>query len=311
MNFSADVRAGNAGAERKPRFRHFIAIDWSGAVGPRQKGIAIALCGQGSGAPQLLHPQGHPHWSREDVLDLLLHNLPEDTLVGLDLGISLPFADAGAFFPGWNESPGDARALWALVDALCANDPHLSASGFVDHANASAYFRRHGGREGALFHLPGASHKRGRMRVTEQAQARAGCKPYSNFNLVGAAQVGKSSLTGMRLLHRLNGAVPVWPVDPLPASGSVIVEIYTTLAAVAAGRSASRAKMASYGHLNAAITALDSAPVAAEGPIDDHSADALLTAAWLRIAAPRNDLWHPYGLTDELARTEGWTFGAP
>ena len=33
-----------------------------------------------------------------------------------------------------------------------------------------------------------------------------GCKPYSNFNLVGAAQVGKSSLSGMRMLHRLGAA---------------------------------------------------------------------------------------------------------
>ena len=52
-----------------------------------------------------------------------------------------------------------------------------------------------------------------------------GCKPYSNFNLVGAAQVGKSSLTGMRVLHALGGAVRVWPVDPLPESGSVVVGV--------------------------------------------------------------------------------------
>lgn len=292
------------------RFRHFMAIDWSGAVGARQPGIAVALCGQGDEAPRLLRPDGHAHWSRAEVLELLLRRLPQDTLVGLDLGISLPFADAGAFFPGWADSPADARALWALVDALCTGDPHLAATSFVDHGQVSAYFRRHGGREGALFHLPGTMHRRGRMRVTEQAQARAGCRPYSNFNLVGAAQVGKSSLTGMRLLHRLRGAIPVWPIDPLPPSGPAVVEIYTTLAAVAAGRSAARAKMADHAALNHALAALGSAPAAGSGPIDDHSADALLTAAWLRTAAPRPALWRPRELTGELARTEGWTFGA-
>ena len=292
-----------------PRFRHFMAIDWSGALGPRQKGIAVALCGL-EGAPELLRPQGQAHWSRDEVLRLVRDGLPQDTLVGFDLGISLPFADAGAFFPGWAESPVDARALWALIDTICAEDEHLSASSFVDHPLLSAYFRRHGGREGALFHLPDALHRRGRMRVTEEAQARAGCKPYSNFNLVGAAQVGKSSLTGMRLLHRLNGAVPVWPIDPLPESGSVVTEIYTTLAAVAAGRSAGRAKMTDYSALNAALAVLGSPPVTGEGPIDDHSADALLTAVWLRTAAPRADLWKPVEMTAELARTEGWTFGA-
>lgn len=292
-----------------PRFRHFMAIDWSGALGPRQKGIAVALCGL-EGAPELQRPEGHAHWSRADVLRLLRDGLPQDTLVGLDLGISLPFADAGAFFPGWAESPADARALWALIDAICTQDEHLAAASFVDHPELSAYFRRHGGREGARFHLPQALHRRGRMRVTEEAQARAGCKPYSNFNLVGAAQVGKSSLTGMRLLHRLEGAVPVWPVDPLPDSGSVVTEIYTAIAAVAAGRSAGRAKMTDHAALNAALAVLGSPPVAGEGAIDDHSADALLTAAWLRIAAPRAELWKPAELTEELARTEGWTFGA-
>ena len=299
-----------AGAVSAPRFRHFMGVDWSGAVGERQKGIAIALCGLDGAAPQVLRAPHCGHWSREDVLDLLLHRLPEDTLVGLDLGISLPFADAGAFFPGWRDSPPDARSLWAMIDAICQHDPHLSATSFVEHADASAYFRRHGGREGARFHLPGALHRRGRMRVTEAAQARAGCKPYSNFNLVGAAQVGKSSLTGMRMLHRLDGRIPVWPVDPLPARGSVVVEIYTTLAAVAAGRTAARAKITSYEALTEALAGLGSPAPAGVGPIDDHTADALLASAWLRTAAERKALWQPAELTEELARTEGWTFGA-
>jgi len=287
-----------------------MAIDWSGALGPRQKGIAVALCGLDGEAPRLLRPGHHPHWSRVEVLELLARRLPEDTLVGLDLGMSLPFADADAFFPGWSESPADAPALWALIDAICAADEHLAAGSFVDHPDLSAYFRRHGGREGARFHLPGAAHRRGRMRVTEEAQARAGCKPYSNFNLVGAAQVGKSSLTGMRVLHRLRARLPVWPVDPLPKAGSVAVEIYTTLAAVAAGRSAGRAKMTDFAALNAALDALGSPPVRGSGAIDDHSADALVTAAWLRVAAPDAALWTPPELTPTLARTEGWTFGA-
>ena len=37
--------------------------------------------------------------------------------------------------------------------------------------------------------------------------------------------------------------------------------------------------------------------------------DALLTAAWLRANAARPELWAPEGMTPEIARTEGWTFG--
>ncbi|MBV9330784.1 MAG: hypothetical protein JOZ55_04455, partial [Alphaproteobacteria bacterium] len=158
---------------------------------------------------------------------------------------------------------------------------------------------------------PDAGHRQGRFRVTEAAQAAMGCKPYSNFNLVGAAQVGKSSLTGMRVLHRLGGRLPVWPFDPLPETGSVVVEIYTAIAALAAGRRAGRAKMRSYHELNAALARINSPQVKGTGPIDDHSADALLTSAWLRANSDRAELWHPRALTPELARTEGWTFGAP
>jgi hypothetical protein len=290
------------------RFRHFLAIDWSGAAGERHKGIALGLCDAGHSAPQPI-VLDRP-WSREDVLTYLLSDLPPHTLVGLDLGISLPFADAGAFFPGWNDSPQDAHSLWAFVDRLCAGDPHLSASSFVDHAIASRYFRRHGGREGDRFQLPDAPDRRGRFRIAEQVQAEMGCKPYSNFNLVGAAQVGKSSLTGMRMLHRLRGHIPVWPIDPLPDRGPVIVEIYTALAAIAGGRSASRSKMTDHAALNDALDRMGSLGIAASGPVDDHTADALATSAWLRANAHRAELWQPRNMTQEVARTEGWTFGA-
>ena len=250
--------------------------------------------------------------SRPEILHWLAEEMPADTLVGLDLGISLPFMDCGTFFPGWEESPANAKALWQLVDSLCGEDPHLAANSFVDHPIASRYFRRHGGREGAAFHLSDALHRRGRFRCTELAQAeRLGCKPYSNFNLVGAAQVGKATLTGMRVLHRLEGRLPVWPVDPLPESGSAIVEIYTAIAAIAAGRPAARAKMRSFEELNTALAAFTSPPVSGSGRLDDHSADALLTSAWLRANAARADLWAPDGLTPALAQTEGWTFGVP
>ena len=290
------------------RFRHFAAVDWSGAAGERQAGIAVALCGPEGDAPRLIRA-GH-RWSRADVLAWLVDSLPEDTLVGLDLGISLPFADCGAFFPGWDASPPDARTLWAMIDTICATDPHLGATSFVDHPEASRYFRRHGGREGERFGANGQPGGRGRFRVTEHAQQLTGCKPYSNFNLVGAAQVGKSSLTGMRVLHQLGGTLPVWPIDPLPATGSAIVEIYTSLAAIEAGRSSGRTKMRTGADLNAALAAFDSPPFHARVPLNDHTTDALLTATWLRHAAAREELWAPNALTDKIARTEGWTFGA-
>lgn len=284
------------------RFTHFAAIDWSGARGERHRGIAVAICEAGSGSPALVRP-GH-RWSRPEVLDWLLEEMPRDTLVGFDMGVSLAFADAAAFFPGWTDSPPDARSLWAMVDQVCADEPHLGVGSFVDHPEVARHFRRHGGREGDRF-----GGGRGRFRVTERVQEAMGCKPYSNFNLVGAAQVGKASLAGMRLLHRLDGRMPIWPFDALPETGPAILEIYTTLAALAAGRRPGKSKMRTVEELNEALSALGSPPLTGSGAIEDHASDALLAAAWLRTAARDSNLWKPPGI-EAVRHTEGWTFGA-
>ena len=297
------LEAPPASALTRARFKHFAAIDWSGAAGERHHGIALALCEGGDAAPKLVRP-GH-RWSRGEVLEWLLNDMPPDTLVGFDMSFSFACADAGAYFPGWPDSPHSARELWALAEHISAEELHLGATKFADHAEIAPHFRRHGGREGAAF-----GGGRGRFRQTEHAQARAGCRPYSNFNLVGAAQVGKGSLAGMRLLHRLQHRYAIWPFDPLPGSGSVLVEIYTTLAAIAAGRTAARSKIRDYAALNAALIALGSKPARGSGALTDHAADALISAAWLRTLAHDPTNWSPPLLTLEIATTEGWTFGA-
>lgn len=286
------------------RFAAFVAIDWSGAVGAEHYGIAVARCDAGSNAAPVLIAPPDRRWSRMAVLDWITTHAREDMLVGFDLGPAFPFVDCDAYFPGWSQSPTDARALWALVERICADEPHLGARPFVDHKEASRYFRRQGRPTDSAF---GAG--RGRLRDTEHAQRAQGLNPCSNFNLVGAAQVGKSSLTGMRLLHRLGNAWPVWPFDSLPRTGSVIVEIYTSLAAVDAGRPRGRSKMRSVAELNTALDKLDSMGVQGTGAITDHASDALLTAAWMRRAADSATLWAPPALSSKIARTEGWTFG--
>jgi hypothetical protein len=281
-------------------FGGFACIDWSGATGAFQPGIAVAIC-EREGPPALVLPEGR-YWSREEVQGWLTGQ--GDCLIGFDFSASLPFADAGAYFPGWSESPPDARALWALVDRIAGNEPHLGANRFVDHPEASRHFRRHGGRTGDRF-----GSGTGRMRVIEAAAKAVGVAPASSFNLVGASQVGKASLTAMRLLHRLVGRVPVWPFDVVPESGPVIVEIYTSLAARAAGVPKGRSKLRSADALDAALAALGSSPHAPLPRYDDHITDALIGAAWLRRAADNPALWRPAALTRTLAQTEGWTFG--
>lgn len=282
------------------RFTRFACFDWSGANDARPPGIALAIAGR-DGPPNLVDRR----WRREDALAWLcdVADRGEPLLVGLDLSPGFPFADAAAFFPEWPDSPPDAHGLWKTVDALSAADPHLGVNGFLSHPEVGRYFRQHGGRRGDRFGPVG----RGRLRVCEERQ-RPVLSPSSCFNLIGAAQVGKSSLTGMRVLHRLGRRIPVWPFDPLPATGPVVVEIYTTLAARAAGVGGGRSKLRDADALSLALAKLGSPP-ATLGRYDDHSTDAVLTAAWLRANACRPELWSPRDLTPEIARTEGWTFG--
>ena len=283
------------------RFTRFAAIDWSGQAVARPAGLAVAEAGDAG--PALVTCEGG--WSRQGVLDWLtmLADTQADVVIGLDLSPALPFVDADGYFPGWPGSPEDARALWAMVERLAADDPHLAATSVVNDAELSRHFRRHracGDRFGQ---------GRGRLRLCEERQRLAGFSPTSCFNLVGAAQVGKSSLTGMRVLHRLGGRIPVWPFDPLPASGPVIVEIYTTIAARAAGVRAGRSKLRSADQLDDALAVLGSQPHVPSPRYDDHATDALLSAAWLRAVAQDPALWSPLALSPLVARTEGWTFG--
>jgi hypothetical protein len=289
-------------------FQHFVCIDWSGAKSRWHKGIAVALCERGQAAPLLIDPPER-HWTRASVLDWLHTQAREkhDMLIGLDLSLALPFVREGAYFPGWSESPPQAKALWALVDSLSQDDDHLAATRFVDHPEIAPYFRQQG-KCGALF-----GSGRGRLRDCEalgQADI-AGINPYSCFNLVGAAQVGKSSLTGMRVLHQLKDAIPVWPIDAVRAQGPVIVEIYTSIAARASGvLPMGKAKITDPETLDKALARFKSAPhVALNGRYTDHATDAILTAAWLRANADRSDYWHPERMSATAAQTEGWTFG--
>lgn len=290
-----------------PSFDAFAVIDWSGAKSRWHSGIAIAECEKGHAAPTLIAPPER-HWTRSAVLDWLRDQAraKRPILISLDLSPSLPFIDRQAFFPGWHASPPDARALWRLVDDLSVNDEHLSATSVVQHPEIRRHFRQH--RDcGDLF---GAG--AGRLRVCEADGQAAidGINPYSCFNLVGAAQVGKSSLTGMRVLHRLDRAIPVWPFDALPSSGPVIVEIYTSIAARASGvLRPGRTKILDGVTLDAALDRFGSRPHAPMDGYSDHATDAILTAAWLRANADREEFWSPRALTPKIAACEGWTFG--
>ena len=282
---------------RAPDFESFVAIDWSGAKGKRHKGIAIAEA-RGDAPPRLIRP-GHV-WSREEVLKWLLRRAEtEPTLFGFDFSFAPPFIERGEYLPGESGVPRTAREFWTYVDSRSA-DEDLGAASFLEHAHRNHfYFGIADGVKADFMHF---------RLCDQQLNRQGGRKTASAFDAIGAAQVAKASFSGMRLLHRIDGKIAIFPMDPVPEHGSVVAEIYTRIYLRRAGMPGS--KLRTREQLNEAMKGLGSRPVRLRFEPNDHQTDSLVTAAGMRqLARTEPKAFAPKGLTPEIARTEGWTFG--
>ena len=279
------------------RFESFVAIDWSGAKGRRHKGIAIAQA-RGDAAPRLIRP-GHV-WSREEVLKWLLRTAEkEPTLFGFDFSFAPPFLERGEYLPGERDVPRTAREFWSYVDQR-SDDEDLGAASFLEQTHRKHFY--FGIRDGVK-----ADFMRFRL-CDKQLNRQGGRKTASAFDAIGAAQVAKASFSGMRLLHRIEGNVAIFPMDPIPDHGSAVVEIYTRIYLRRAGMPGT--KLRTRKQLNEALAGLGSKPARLRFEPNDHQTDALVTAAGMReLARTEPRAFAPEGLTPEIARTEGWTFG--
>jgi hypothetical protein len=279
------------------RFSAYVAIDWSGAKGSKHKGIAIAEA-RGASAPRLARPD-HV-WSRDEVLHWLLRRAAkEPTLFGFDFSFAPPIVEKGEYLLGEPDVPKTAREFWAYVEAKC-DDEDFGAASFLEVAH-----RRH-------FYFGIADGVKADFVRFRQCDARlnaqGGRKTASAYDAIGAAQVAKASFSGMRFLHHLDGKVAIWPMDPLPDQGSAVVEIYTRIYLRRAGMTGT--KLRTRVDLNRALKGLGSPPVRLRFEPNDHQTDALVTAAGMRaLATTEPRAFAPEGLTGEIARTEGWTFG--
>ena len=278
-------------------FAAYVAIDWSGAKGTRHKGIAIAEA-RGEAAPRLVRP-GHV-WSREEVLAWLLRRAArEPTLFGFDFSFAPPIVERGEYLPGESDVPRTAREFWAYVDSR-SGDPDLGAASFLEQVHRRHfYFGIADGVKAGFMHF---------RQCDARLNAQGGRKTASAYDAIGAAQVAKASFSGMRFLHGLDGKVAIWPMDPLPEHGSAVVEIYTRIYLRRAGLSG--VKLRSRPELNRALKGLGSPPTRLRFEPNDHQTDALVTAAGMRqLATHEPRAFDPEGLTPEIARSEGWTFG--
>lgn len=280
-----------------PRFSRFAVIDWSGAKGSRHPGIALAMCSTGNGAPALIKPPDK-YWSRRGIADWVMAQ-QDDLLIGFDFSFAPPCALRGSYLPG-DSVPETAKPFWAYVDSLC-EDEDLGAASFLEtHHRSHFYFGSADGTKADYMHL---------RRCEAHYNAGGGGKPSTIYDAIGAAQVAKASFAGMRLLHKIQPHLAIWPFDGVRDTGPMIVEIYTQIAARASGAPKGRSKIRDAAGLDAALARFDSRPHEPLERYTDHATDAILTAAWLRANATRPELWTPQPMTAEIAATEGWTFG--
>jgi len=299
-------------------FDDFIAIDWSGAR--KARGIAVARCRDDAGRPEIVvPPDGRRVWSRSAVLSFL-SGLARATstrcLVGIDCAFSLPVdRSTEAIWADLDDGP----ALWARVDSVASQpDDDLYGGPFASDPRYSSAFWSHGRM------TPGDGPAR---RVTERACADQGWgRPESPLKLIGAKQVGKGGLAGMRVLHHLRSegkaAVSIWPFDDYGERARMVVaEIYPRLMLNLAGHG--RTKVRHENDLIACFTAMGCRPgrghagagrisASKPGELSDHETDALVAAAGLR------RLWRqgkPLQIDGSghgaaaVIRREGWIFG--
>lgn len=306
-----------------PSFDRFVGVDWSGATGRLYSGIAVAACGAGRGAPVLIESPGK-RWRRTDFVDWMAAQAGqgERLLVGIDCAFALPVQMAGQLL-------GDdytAAGLWAYIDAACAEAADFFGGSFATHERHAGHFWHSGPRPAGFAEL---------HRATEYACRAAGLgAPESPLKLVGARQVGKGGLAGMRVLHALKSALgdrfAVWPFDAMEDADIVCIELYPRLFMKMAGHGNGKVRTleALNGNLAAlgcesigevrfspisnSASSLEGETLVMKAPtqtLSDHETDALVAAAGLRFIAGDRAVWSPAGLDSLAIRAEGWIFG--
>ena len=278
-----------------PGFDCFVGIDWSGDNKPWQKGLKVAIAYPGRAAPRLEQSPTHRgRWSRTEVVKWIVDRFQDQrALIGLDFAFGFPPVALA----------GDVLLDWEYVERICAPYPNFYGGAFFrppvcahSHLVNSPWLPKH-------------SYSADQLRMTDLVAGETiGARPQSVFNAVGPAQVGPSSISGMRALRSLQQncghRVSIWPLGEVRQTGPVIVEIFPRYFPLSRGRSA---RLAGHDELNMALAAFDSDGVV-QGPESEDEGDALLSAAALRALSTQRSLFQ---LPDPLVRSQGWIFGVP
>ncbi len=290
-------------------FDGFVGVDWSGAKNPvRTLNIAVAICDRENPSPKLVK-NADTAWSREAVLQWLVEQAVKNKrlLVGIDCNFGYARSVGQKQF-GRNYT---YRDLWRAVENANLQNNNFFAGGFWENPRYSSAFWTTG-KMPKGFTMP--------KRETEHACHKTGYgTPESPFKLIGAKQVGKGGLAGMRMLMHLKAILgndlAIWPFEnDTDGATLVITEIYPRFFIRKAGYGTKKITdnkdvYSILSHFGADIDNLGA-------EVSDHEADAVIAAAGLydvcgsRPYVPEN-FSNPENMSPEAALQEGWIFGVP
>lgn len=285
------------------QFDGYIGIDWSGASGI-YKGIALAECRAGESGPRLIAPEG-ARWTRGAVAAYLGQRIArgERLLAGFDFAFCFPWIAGEGYLAGRARHATDAFALWDLIERASSDAPDFHAGPVVTHEAFTPSYWVSGKQKPEW---------RNDKRMTETECGKAtSTYPETVFKLIGAKQVGKAALAGIRTLRAIRMAAPahvaVWPFEAADKP-AVLAEIYPTLFRRQA--LGTTAKIKDRATLDTALAALGSGPAQdAPARFSDHDGDALISAAGLRWLDRAGRLFALPEDAEAQARREGWIVG--
>ncbi len=285
-------------------FDIFVGIDWSGSKSPKRSfSIAYAYCSHDS-----RHPPNYDvsKLSRTDVFNKLA-NLVESnnkSLVGIDCNFGYNI-DIGQEQFGHDIS---ALKFWKYVDEINGEHDNFFAGEFWLHPKFKHYFWTQGKQP--------EWYKAERLRRTTELNAinQGAGTPETPFKLIGAKQVGKGGLAGMRMAHQLKGAfkdkVALWPFERhlCNTANLVITEIYPRLFIRHADHG--NQKVRDINTLNNVINQFDfNSYTKIDDNLNDHLTDAIISSAGLKWFHQHEFDIQTVPLPSRASLFEGWIFG--
>lgn len=283
-------------------FEQFVGIDWSGAKTPKQSySVSLASCLAGHSCPHPIKTK----LSRDDVFNWIAQQIERGTssLVGIDCNLGY----AHSVLEAQLGTGASYLQLWSEIETLCKGEPNFFAGPVWQSSSLSDSFWT-SGTQPDWFNLHAL------RRITEHKAVDQGFgNPESPFKLIGAKQVGKGGLAGMRVMHKLKlvygDKVAIWPFEQhLVDSATVIIsENFPRYFIRRAGFG--NQKIRNMSELNAVLAFYDSGGFSEMLTLNDHLSDAIIASAGMRWLFAHENPLLICSLPPQAIQCEGWIFG--